>query len=78
MNRWDETFDSMDPQKQAIYLRSQELDVIRIPPFNVKSAGVETYYQGFDYDGAYSYVGDEVTSYSAKAEEEIALGQTLY
>ena len=64
MNRWDENFDNMDTAKQNIYLRSQELDVIRIPPYNVDGSGIETYYQGFDEDGAYSYVGDEVTSYS--------------
>ena len=77
MNRYDETFDSMSEEKQTIYLRSQELDVIRIPPFNAVNGDIETYYQGFDTDGAYSYVGDEVTYYASRAVEEFEQGRLV-
>ena len=77
MNRFDETFDSMSTAKQNVYLRSQELDVIRIPPFNSANGAIEAYYQGFEEDGAYSYVGDEVTYYAGRAAEEIEKGRLV-
>ena len=50
--------------------------MLRITLFNVEGSGIVTYFQGF-HNGAYSYVGDEVNYYAARALVEMNSSERL-
>ena len=71
MNRYNETeYDDLLDDSKARYLESQVLDILRLPLFNSDATSIVTYYQGFN-NGDYSYIGDEVETYSERAAIEI-------
>ena len=75
MNRFNETeFEDLLDDSKARYLESQVLDILRLPLFNSDATSIVTYYQGFN-NGDYSYIGDEVETYSERAAIEIENGK---
>ena len=71
MNRYNETeYEDLLDDSKARYLESQVLDILRLPLFNSDATSIVTYYQGFN-NGDYSYIGDEVETYSERAAIEI-------
>ena len=75
MNRYNETdYEDLPDDWKTRYLESQVLDVLRLPLFNSDATSIITYYQAFP-NGAYSYIGDEVVTYSERSAFEIENGK---